>query len=158
MSDRKELKVLVPGIVHQNYIHRENNKRIVSVTVTGEYAEWFDDLIVKHGMEFSGTSYPLKQDVENGEMHIIARSAYSISLSGMAKDKKIDDIGTGSEVDLFVKLVEGTARGKKYISAYLLGIKMREFVQKETAGAFDRKELETFTPDGTSGKTPSKPR
>lgn len=141
MSDRKELKLLVPGTVHYNYINQENNKRIVSVNVTNPFVEWFDDLIVKHGMEFSGTSYPLKQDLETGQMHFIARSGYEVSLSGMPKYTEIEDIGEGSEVDLIVKIVEGEARGKKYISAYLLGIKIHEFVQKEVVDVFDDKDL-----------------
>lgn len=141
MADRKELKLLVPGTVHYNYINKENNKRIVNVDVTNPFAEWLDDLIVKYGMEFSGTSYPLKQDMETGQMHFIARSAYEVSLSGMPKYTDIEDIGEGSEVDLIVKLVEGEARGKKYISAYLLGIKIHEFVQKEFFDVFDDKDL-----------------
>lgn len=141
MANRKELKLLVPGTVHYNYINKENNKRIVNVDVTDAFAEWFDDLIVKYGMEFSGTSYPLKQDSETSQMRFIARSAYDVTLSGMPKHTDIDDIGEGSEVELIVKVIEGEARGKKYISAYLLGIKMREFVQKEFVDVFEDKDL-----------------
>lgn len=142
MTDRKELKASIPGIVHSNYIHSESKKRVVSVTVSPECADWFDDLITKHGMEFHGTSYPLKQDTETGDMHIVTRTAYDVSLSGMPKYTDIDDIGKGSEVDLIVKLVEGTARGKKYVSAYLLGIKMYNFIQKEFTSVFDSGDLE----------------
>lgn len=141
MADRKELKLSVPGTVHYNYINKENNKRIVNVDVPDAFAEWFEDLIVQYGMEFSGTSYPLKQDSETGQMRFIARSAYEVSLSGMPKHTDIEDIGEGSEVDLIVKIVEGEARGKKYISAYLLGIRMLEFVQKEFVDVFDDKDL-----------------
>ena len=149
MADRKELKLSVPGTVHYNYINKENNKRIVNVDVTNEFAEWFEDLIVEYGMEFSGTSYPLKQDTETGQMRFIARSAYEVSLSGMPKHTDIEDIGEGSEVDLIVKIVEGEARGKKYISAYLLGIRMLEFVQKEFVDVFDDKNLVSMD---TAGK------
>lgn len=148
MEDRKELKLIVPGTVHYNYINKENNKRIVNVDVTDSFAEWFNDLIVKHGMEFSGTSYPLKQDMETGQMRFIARSGYEVSLSGMPKHSDIEDIGEGSEVDLVVKVVEGEARGKKYISAYLLGIKMHEFVQKEFVDVFEDKDLVSMDIEG----------
>lgn len=141
MADRKELKLSVPGTVHYNYINKENNKRIVNVDVTNEFAEWFEELIVQYGMEFSGTSYPLKQDSETGQMRFISRSAYEVSLSGMPKHTDIEDIGEGSVVDLIVKIVEGEARGKKYISAYLLGIRMHEFVQKEFVDVFDDKDI-----------------
>lgn len=141
MADRKELKLSVPGTVHYNYINKENNKRIVNVDVTNEFAEWFEELIVQYGMEFSGTSYPLKQDSETGQMRFISRSAYEVSLSGMPKHTDIEDIGEGSEVNLIVKIVEGEARGKKYISAYLLGIRMHEFVQKEFVDVFNDKDI-----------------
>lgn len=141
MADRKELKLSVPGTVHYNYINKENNKRIVNVDVTNEFAEWFEELIVQYGMEFSGTSYPLKQDSETGQMRFISRSAYEVSLSGMPKHTDIEDIGEGSVVDLIVKIVEGEARGKKYISAYLLGIRMHEFVQKEFVDVFNDKDI-----------------
>lgn len=141
MADRKELKLSVPGTVHYNYVNKENNKRIVNVDVPDAFAEWFEDLIVQYGMEFSGTSCPLKQDSETGQFRFIARSAYEISLSGMPKHTDIEDIGEGSEVTLIVKIVEGEARGKKYISAYLLGIRMHEFVQKEFVDVFDDKDL-----------------
>lgn len=149
MADRKELKLSVPGTVHYNYINKENNKRIVNVDVTDAFAEWFEDLIVQYGMEFSGTSYPLKQDSETGQMRFIARSSYEVSLSGMPKHADIEDIGEGSEVDLIVKIVEGEARGKKYISAYLLGIRMLEFVQKEFVDVFDDKNIVSMD---TAGK------
>lgn len=154
MADRKELKLSVPGTVHYNYINKENNKRIVNVDVPDGFAEWFDDLIVQYGMEFSGTSYPLKQDSETGQFRFIARSAYEVSLSGMPKHTDIEDIGEGSEVDLIVKIVEGEARGKKYISAYLLGIRMHEFVQKEFVDVFDDKDLVSMD-TGKPGLTPS---
>lgn len=141
MADRKELKLSVPGTVHYNYINKENNKRIVNVDVTNEFAEWFEELIVQYGMEFSGTSYPLKQDSETGQMRFISRSSYEVSLSGMPKHTDIEDIGEGSEVNLIVKIVEGEARGKKYISAYLLGIRMHEFVQKEFVDVFNDKDI-----------------
>lgn len=149
MADRKELKLSVPGTVHYNYINKENNKRIVNVDVTNEFAEWFEELIVQYGMEFSGTSYPLKQDSETGQMRFISRSAYEVSLSGMPKHTDIEDIGEGSVVDLIVKIVEGEARGKKYISAYLLGIRMLEFVQKEFVDVFDDRNLVSMD---TAGK------
>lgn len=149
MADRKELKLAVPGTVHYNYINKENNKRIVNVDVTDAFAEWFENLIVEYGMEFSGTSYPLKQDAETGQMRFIARSSYEVSLSGMPKHADIEDIGEGSEVDLIVKIVEGEARGKKYISAYLLGIRMHEFVQKEFVDVFDDKNIVSMD---TAGK------
>ena len=149
MADRKELKLAVSGTVHYNYINKENNKRIINVDVTDAFAEWFENLIVEYGMEFSGTSYPLKQDSETGQMRFIARSAYEVSLSGMPKHADIEDIGEGSVVDLIVKLVEGEARGKKYISAYLLGIRMREFVQKEFVDVFDDKNIVSMD---TAGK------
>lgn len=141
MADRKELKLSIPGIVHYNYIQRENGKRVVSVTVTDEYSEWFENLIATYGMEFSGTAYPLKQDMETGENHIVTRTGYEVALSGMPKYTDIEDIGKGSKVDLIAKLVEGEARGKKYVSAYLLGIKMHEFVAKEIVDVFDSKDL-----------------
>lgn len=149
MADRKELKLVVSGTVHYNYINKENNKRIVNVDVTDAFAEWFEDLIVEYGMEFSGTSYPLKQDSETGQMRFIARSSYEVSLSGMPKHTDIEDIGEDSEVDLIVKIVEGEARGKKYISAYLLGIRIREFVQKEFVDVFDDKNIVSMD---TAGK------
>lgn len=149
MADRKELKLAVPGTVHYNYINKENNKRIVNVDVTDAFAEWFEDLIVEYGMEFSGTSYPLKQDSETGQMRFIARTSYEVSLSGMPKYADIEDIGEGSELDLIVKIVEGEARGKKYISAYLLGIRMHEFVQKEFVDVFDDKNIVSMD---TAGK------
>lgn len=149
MADRKELKLAVSGTVHYNYINKENNKRIVNVDVTDAFAEWFEDLIVEYGMEFSGTSCPLKQDSETGQMRFIARSSYEVSLSGMPKHADIEDIGEGSEVDLIVKIVEGEARGKKYISAYLLGIRMLEFVQKEFVDVFDDKNIVSMD---TAGK------
>lgn len=149
MADRKELKLAVSGTVHYNYINQENNKRIVNVDVDDAFAEWFEDLIVEYGMEFSGTSYPLKQDSETGQMRFIARTAYEVSLSGMPKHTDIEDIGEGSKVDLIVKLVEGEARGKKYISAYLLGIRMVEFVQKEFVDVFDDNNIVSMD---TAGK------
>lgn len=149
MADRKELKLAVSGTVHYNYINQESNKRIVNVDVTDEFAEWFEDLIVEYGMEFSGTSYPLKQDSKTGQMRFIARTSYEVSLSGMPKHTDIEDIGVGSKVDLIVKIVEGEARGKKYISAYLLGIRMLEFVQKEFVDVFDDKNLVSMD---TAGK------
>lgn len=149
MADRKELKVAVSGTVHYNYINKENNKRIVNVDVTDAFAEWFEDLIVEYGMEFSGTSYPLKQDAKTGQMRFIARTAYEVSLSGMPEHTDIEDIGEGSKVDLIVKIVEGEARGKKYISAYLLGIRMVEFVQKEFVDVFYEKNLVSMD---TAGK------
>lgn len=151
MADRKELKLSVPGTVHYNYVNKENNKRIVNVDVTDEFAEWFENLIVKYGMEFSGTSYPLKQDSETGQMRFIARSAYEVSLSGMPKHTDIEDIGEGSEVDLIAKVVEGEARGKKYISAYLLGIKMHKFVQKEFVDVFDDNDIVSMDTAGKPG-------
>lgn len=141
MAERKEFKVSVPGTVHYNYVNKENNKRIINVDVSDAFSDWFDDLITRYGMEFSGTSYPIKQDIETSQMRFIARSGYDVSLSGMPKHTDIDDIGEGSVVDLIVKVIEGEARGKKYISAYLLGIKMHEFVQKEFVDVFEDKDL-----------------
>lgn len=136
-TEGKKIKVAVPGLVKSNYVDSESNKRVISVWVDPDYSEWFEDLIASEHLEFSGDSYPLKTDLESGGRFIISRSKYEVSAKGLPRGYTINDIGKGSEVCLYVKLVEGEQRRQKYLSAYLMGVNVISFVEREDTDIFN---------------------
>lgn len=140
------IKLVFKGTVRKNYLDGDSKKRTMSFYVTPKVAESLEDVITKNGFRFSGENYPIKQD-DNGEVYIKTSSSFPVTTRGLPKGCDIEDVGADSVVSVRVNIKEGLYKKSRYISAYLLGLEIKDMVMKESYDCFDDDEFASLDDD-----------
>lgn len=140
------IKLVFNGVVRKNYLDGDSKKRTMSFYVTPKVAESLEDVITKNGLRFSGENYPIKQD-DNGKVYIKTSSSFPVITRGLPKGCDIEDVGSGSDVSVRINMKEGSYKKSHYVSAYLLGLEIRDMVMKESYDCFDDEEFTSLDDD-----------
>lgn len=136
MTEAKNVKVKVSGIVKSNFKDADSGKRTVNLYITPSTAEFLEENIIQQGMEWHGDRFPIKEEPDTGWIYLASRSSFEIPVKHLAQGWELEDIGKGSKVTLYCNIKEGEYRHKKYVSAYILGIDVVELVEKEMYDVF----------------------
>lgn len=147
------IKLVFNGVVRKNYLDGDSKKRTMSFYVNPKVAESLEDIITKNGFRFSGENYPIKQD-DSGEVYIKTSSSFPVITRGLPKGCDIEDVGANSTVSVRINMKEGSYKKSHYVSAYLLGLEIKDMVMKESYDCFDDDEFTAL--DGGSDNPFSK--
>lgn len=144
------IKLVFNGVVRKNYLDGDSKKRTISFYVNSKVAESLEDIITENGFRFSGENYPIKQDNE-GKVYIKTSSSFPIITRGLPKGCDIEDVGADSLVSVRINMKEGSFKKSHYISAYLIGLEIKDMVMKESYDCFDDNDFrsledDTYTP------------
>lgn len=136
MKENKSFKVKVNGVVKSNFKDADTGKRTINAYITPKAMEVLETQITSLGMQWYGDKYPIKEEVDTGKPFITSRSSFDIPVKNLPKGCDIEDIGKGSKVVLYCNIKEGEYGRKPYVSAYLLGVDVVDFVEKEFYDVF----------------------
>lgn len=89
------------------------------------------------GIKTDMENIPVKTD-DNGVYCAKAHSCYPISIyeNGVKSDVEFSDIGNGSQVEIYAKLVEGRFKGKPYQTLYLKSMNVLKLLPYEEFNPF----------------------
>lgn len=141
MDDK--LKVMVHGTVCKAYTDTETKKEVICVEVDPDLADTVEDMLVEKGMVWSGDSMPIKtvEDADGNEMLCIKTSSkYNVPVKG-EDGVTVGDIGIGTDATLYIVIKQGRYGRKKYVSAYLTGVDIHDFVEREEYNPFRDSEF-----------------
>lgn len=116
-----------------------DDKQAVLLTITEERARELTEKLALKGTEAGFTYNPIKIN-DDGEFFFKTSSKYPVEIyddrGNIDEDTTLDDIGKGSEVQLFVSIGEGKYKNKQYQTAYLKGVRVINLVPYEKFNPF----------------------
>lgn len=144
MSEVEKVKLKFTGTVVKNYLDQTDGKRSIFLEPKNPATiEKIEEIITKSGWEFSGDNYPVKE-TDDGKYVVKTSSKYDVKVEN--EDCSIEELGAGSEIVAYVILKEGVyKRRTKYVSAYLVAIKLLKFVELDEFNPFTDEEFADLT-------------
>lgn len=137
-NETKKAKLKLSTVIEKHYYSDDDDRHTFLLRLDGKQAEQIEDLIAESNMSFSGDSYPVKEFDDKPVLK--TSSKYLFPIKGLPSGYKIDDIGTGTELFAYLALKEGQYGRKKYVSAYITAMDIRQFVEKEETTPFEDEE------------------
>ena len=141
-EETKKAKLKLSTVIEKHYYSEDDERHTFLLRLEGKQADKIEDVIAESNMSFSGDSYPVKE--LDGEPVLKTSSKYNFPIKGIPSGYSIDDIGTGTELFVYVTLKEGQYGRKKYVSAYIAAMDIRRFVEKEETTPFEDEEYMTL--------------
>lgn len=137
-EEKKSAKVKISTVVGKHYYADDKNRHIFMFRLSENNADKIENIISEAGMSYTGDSYPIKE-TDDG-VFLKASSKYDFPVKGMPPGYCINDIGSGTELVVYINMKEGQYGRKKYISAYISALDVRRFCEKESVTPFEDEE------------------
>lgn len=139
MTTTDRIKVKVKGTVSANFRDAETGKTVIYIDVTPKAADTLETLATSKGLEWDNENFPVKYR-DDDTVYVKASTKYEVKIDD--PDIELTDIGKGSVITAYLVIKEGTyGKRKRYVSAFLTGVEIHEFVQLEEYNPFTDDEF-----------------
>ena len=137
-----EEKILftLPGEV-RNVYQDDDNKTVVNIWLSPEQETAINNIIEGQKLRCTNGNTPVKIDEDSDKPYLKTKTNFKFFQSGVPSGFLVSDIGAGSSVRLSVELKEYEYRKRYGVSAYLRGLEVLEFIEKEEEDPFNVNDL-----------------
>lgn len=142
MKDEK-IKILLKDKKVRN-VFCKDEEMTLTLFITPEEEEFVVKTCKEAGFECIGDSFPVKVDEDMNVPYIKCKSNFAFSCAGLPAGYSIYDIGEGSVVDVYLILKNGQFRRIKYVSAYISGVEVKSFNEREEYNPFTDSEFKSM--------------
>lgn len=129
------VKIKLHAPVTKSFYNKDEKKLSLRLGITADIAEWITDLLLKAEMDWTGENYPIK-DESDGSLSFKVSTCFMPQVKGITEDD-FPYIGPGSDVTAYVQMKAKRYARKNYVSAYLVGIEVHEFVEYNPEDVFE---------------------
>lgn len=124
------------------YAKEEDGKSVLSASITAEQQkDIFEKIIEEFGEDAAAEAkwIPAKENDESG-LYVKAKTSYRVAFyeDGFESDtvSRVDELGKGAVVDLFLSIGESKFRHDKGFTAYLSAVNVHKFGELEKFNPF----------------------
>lgn len=142
MKDEK-IKILLKNKKVRN-VFCKDEEMTLTLFITPEEEEFVVKTCRDAGFECIGDSFPVKVDDDMNVPYIKCKSNFAFTCAGLPAGYSIYDIGEGSVVDIYLILKNGQFRRMKYVAAYISGIEVKSFNEREEYNPFTDSEFQSL--------------
>lgn len=124
------------------YAREEDGKSVLSASITADQQKSiFEKMIEEFGEDAAAEAkwIPVKESDESG-LYVKAQTSYRVNFyeDGIESDtvSRVDELGKGAVVDLFISIGESKFRREKGFTAYLSAVNVHKFGDTEKFNPF----------------------